>query len=168
MYNKLTENTNFDVKESIWLDYFISGIFFILFILALFMDSPADSSYNPYYYKSMYIAIVPAILFAMRGKNKSVVIRINKNGIYYYGKFVTSWENYIDGNIEQDPDRKVSSISDDNVLLISYYKDGEDGCFVRKIPLTNTQDRAEEEIAEAMKYFVALAAAKNNAVVNEA
>ena len=168
MYNKLTENTNFDVKESIWLDYFISGVFFILFILALFMDSPADSSYTPYYYKSMYIAIVPAILFAMRGKNKSVVIRINKNGIYYYGKFVTSWENYIDGNIEQDPDRKVTSISDDNVLLISYYKDGEDGCFVRKIPLTNTQDRAEEEIAEAMKFFVALAAAKNNAVVNEA
>ena len=168
MYNKLTENTNFDVKESIWLDYFISGIFFILFILALFMDSPTDSSYTPYYYKSMYIAIVPAILFAMRGKNKSVIIRINKNGIYYYGKFVTSWENYIDGNIEQDPDRKESSITDDNVLLISYYKEGEEGCFVRKIPLTNTQDRAEEEIAEAMKYFVALAAAKNNAVVNEA
>jgi len=52
--------------------------------------------------------------------------------------------------------------------LISYYKDGEDGCFVRKIPLTNTQDRAEEEIVEAMKFFVTHTAAKNNAVINEA
>jgi len=168
MYNNLTENSNFDVKENKLLDFIIAGIFFLLFMMAFFIDTPQDAGNTNYYYKSLYITIVPAVLFAIRGKNNSIVIRINKVGIYYYGKLITTWENYIDGDIQQDPDRRVTSISDDNVLMITYYKDGEDGCFVRKMPLLNTQDKAEEEIAEAMKYFVDLAAKRDNAIVNEA
>ena len=38
-------------------------------------------------------------------------------------------------------------------MMIRYYKSGEDGYFGRKIPFTDTQDKSEEEIIAAIKFY---------------
>jgi hypothetical protein len=37
--------------------------------------------------------------------------------------------------------------------MIKYYKDGEPGYYGRKIRLTDTQDKSEEEIIAAVKFY---------------
>lgn len=37
--------------------------------------------------------------------------------------------------------------------MIKYSKEGQSGYYGRKIPLTDTQDKAEEEIIAAIKFY---------------
>jgi len=37
--------------------------------------------------------------------------------------------------------------------MIKYYEDGKPGYFGRKIPFTDTQDKSEEEIIGAVKFY---------------
>ncbi len=78
---------------------------------------------------------------------------INKNGFFHYGKLITNWNNFIDVAVKEE--EKMFSIKDNFALFIKYYKDGEPGHFGRKIKLTNTQNKAEEEIIAAIKFLSA-------------
>lgn len=52
-----------------------------------------------------------------------------------------------------------AGLSDKFSLYIQYYKNDQPGCFGRKIPLTNTPDKPEEEIMAAVRFYY-----RNNAV----
>ena len=79
-----------------------------------------------------------------------MIILINKNGIYHYNKLITSWFNFVKANVTQE--EKVMAISDNFILLIEH-RNGQSKLVIDKIPLTNTQDKSEEEIIAAIKYF---------------
>ena len=93
----------------------------------------------------------PALFFLMRCLSNTVYLRINSNGIYHDGEFVTSWPNLLNAYIaEKDV---VFTIKDNFLLVLEYLKDGSEAGFRRKIPLTSTQNRSEEEIIAAIKEF---------------
>lgn len=95
-----------------------------------------------------------ASLLASR-KNR-IVMTINKYGFYYYGSLVTNWKNFVSARfIDQAPQLSKSSlgISDQFYIAIRYRKEADATCYERKIALTNTQDKAEEEIMAAIRFY---------------
>lgn len=95
-----------------------------------------------------------ASLLASR-KNR-VVMTINKEGFYYYGCLVTNWKNFVSASfIDQPPQLSKSSlgISDQFYIAVRYRKESDATCYERKIALTNTQDKAEEEIMAAIRFY---------------
>ena len=99
----------------------------------------------------LWVAIFPAIFNTAKAVMNRTVITINQKGIYHNTAFITNWNNFLNASItEENPNR---NIDDRFVLLIEYRKDGIEGYFKRKIPLTNTQNKSEEEIIEAITFF---------------
>src|ERR1043165_5321610 len=135
--DQFNADASFVVKESKKMHLFIGAFLLLISILAI--------------KSSVYIAMIPAIFAVVslrRARKNQVVMTINKNGFFYYGSLITNWNNFVSARfIDEAPSLSINSfgISDKFFLSIRYYKD--DGrCYDRKIALTNTQDKSEEEI----------------------
>ena len=108
---------------------------------------------------SLVIAIptgIFGIASIVRSGRNFVVIKIDRTGFYYYGKLVTTWKNFASAKFIDDvpvPTENSSGVSDRFFLAIRYYKDGNPNCFERKVAFTNTQDKSEEEILAAIKFY---------------
>jgi hypothetical protein len=138
-------NGDFVVKESKQMRRII-GVFF--FILSLFM-------LKDFLWLGLLVGAVGigALIVSMRNET---IMTINRDGFYYYGKLLTSWTNFLSAEfLDELPVQTSSSagLSDQFFLYMKYYKDGQPGCFALKIPLTNTQDKAEEEILAAIRFY---------------
>jgi len=82
------------------------------------------------------------------------VFNINAKGIYEYNKLVTDWNNFMNAYINQD--EITGDIKDNFILTIEYIKPGDEGYHIRRIPLTYTQTKSEEEIIDTINFFLAL------------
>ncbi|MFL5789556.1 MAG: hypothetical protein ACJ748_15965 [Flavisolibacter sp.] len=160
MENEINKYQNFKVKEWALLDFLVGGFFFILFIfsIATYKDDYTSYQYN-IYIKSVYIVLIPAIIFTLKGFNKRTIILVNNKGIYYYGQFITDWNNFNKAYLTQD--NYSGDIKDDFVLVINYYNTEEGENYERRIPLTNTQDKSEEEILDAINFYSDLQSKSN-------
>ncbi len=101
------------------------------------------------------IAIAAIASFIASTKDR-VIMTISKRGFFYYGSLLTNWKNFVSAEfIDEAPTISSSStgFSDKFSLFIKYHKDDQPGCFGRKIPLTNTQDKSEEEILAAIRFY---------------
>jgi hypothetical protein len=148
---RLTKDSQFIVGEDKVLDYIIALLFFGLFSYGL-IDAILKRFTDINYLSFIFLpALVPAIIYFARAKNKRIYIRINKTGIYQDEKLITGWSNLL--NVYVDQKEVVLSISDNFILVVEYRKDGFKQGFRRKIPLTNTQNKSEEEIMEAVRFF---------------
>lgn len=152
---ELNKDVDFLVKESAVLNVFIGAFFLLLFIITIvnFTNDPYHSDYRR---TKVFLTIVvftlpTAIIFITKGFMHKTIITINKNGIYYFGKLKTNWQNLLEAFITQD--EIPGSIKDNFVLILKFYKDGEDDCYETKIPLRNTFDKSEEEIIAAIRFF---------------
>lgn len=147
----LSNNSEFVVGEDKVLDYILASLFFGLFLYGL-IDAIRQHFTKLNYLNYLFIiALLPAILFFRKAKNRRIYIRINKTGIYQDEKLVTGWSNLLKAYITQKA--TVISIQDNFMLVVEYLKDGVEKGFRRKIPLTNTQNKSEEEVLEAVKFF---------------
>ncbi len=148
----LSSNSDFVVGEEKILNYVMA-----LFFTALFLYGTIDAAlrhfknidYQSYVFA---LALVPAIYCFKRGNSDRVYIRVNKKGIYQSGKLVTGWSNFHDAYIAQK-EVKTISIQDNFLLMIEYRNDKMKKVLRRKIPLTNTQNKSEEEVLEAVQFF---------------
>lgn len=147
----LNKDSEFVVGEDKVLDYILATLFFALFLYGLIdmiLHHFTKINYQSFIFM---IALAPAFIFFVKGKNKRIYIRVNKKGIYQDEKLVTNWSNLLNAFIDQK--EKVLSIQDNFILVLEYMKDGFQQGFRRKIPLTNTQNKSEEEVIEAVKFF---------------
>ncbi len=147
----LTKDTEFVVGEEKVLVYVMALLFFALFVYAVidaFLKEFTNLTYISYLFA---LALLPALYFFKKGKSNVIQIRINKTGIYQKEKLITGWANFLNAFITQK--EKVISIQDNFLLVIEFTKEGNDKGFRRKIPLTNTQNKSEEEVLEAVKFF---------------
>jgi hypothetical protein len=142
-------NGDFHVKESKGCNLAMGIILLVLSLLIIFAD--LSGRLTGAFIKVFYLLLIPAVLFIRRGSANQTVMTINKTGFYYGGQLLTSWDNFIDAAVTQE--EKLLAIQDNFQLFIKYYKDGSPGYFGRKIPLTNTQDKAEEEIIAAIRFY---------------
>jgi hypothetical protein len=138
-------DTDFIVRESSCMNYFIGGVSFIFALAFCFMSI----------YMGIFLLLCTIPVFA-RAAKKEIIMRINKKGFYYYGKLITSWESFIEVSFIDDvplPDARTRGLNDQFSMMVKYYKDGAQGYYGRKIPFTDTQDKSEEEIIAAIRFY---------------
>src|SRR6186713_592132 len=101
-------NSNFVVKESGGVFLVLGILFTAMFIYSVFYFVKPGEDLK---FESTYLLLVPAIYFIRKAiTKKKVIILINKNGIYYYNKLITSWFNFVKAHVTQE--EKVMAISD--------------------------------------------------------
>jgi hypothetical protein len=150
---ELTVDSEFIVGEEKVLDFILTALFFGLFVYGLVDAIMQHFNSGTYIRYVCIVALIPAILFFKKGISKRVYIRINKTGIYQDEKLVTRWANFIKAYVNQKESTRLINIQDNFQLVIEYTKEGENKGFRRKIPLTNTQNKSEEDVLAAVMFF---------------
>lgn len=147
----LTENSQFIVGEEKILNYVLGALCLALFAYGL-IDAISRNFRNIDYQSYVFaLAIIPAIYCFRRAHSKRAYIRVNKNGLYQDGKLVTNWPNLINAYIDQKDRNTFFSIKDNFLLVVEFKKDTKG--IRHKIPLTNTQNKSEEEVLQAILFF---------------
>jgi hypothetical protein len=149
----LTKESEFVVVEEKILNYILATLCFALFVYGL-VDA-ARRHFTKIDYQSFFfaLALIPAYLFFKKARSNRVYIRVNKNGIYQDEKLVTGWANLLNAHIAQKEKTGIFNIQDNFLLVLEYKKSGFQQGFRHKIPLTNTQNKSEEEVLEAVHFF---------------
>jgi hypothetical protein len=102
------------------------------------------------------VIAVFAIATLLASRRNKTVMTINKEGFFYEGNLITSWRHFVSAKfLDQTPQLSKSSlgVSDQFYLAVRYRKEGDKACYEQKIPLTNLQDKSEEEIMAAVRFF---------------
>jgi hypothetical protein len=149
----LTKESEFVVGEAKVLNYVLAVLCFALFLYGL-IDAIKRNFINIDYQSYFFtLALVPAYLFFRKARSKRVYIRVNKRGIYHHEKLVTGWSGLLKAHIDQKEKKGIFNIQDNFLLVLEYRKEDSKQGVRRKIPLTNTQNKSEEEVLEAVKFF---------------
>lgn len=138
-------DADFEVKESKQMRLIIGGFFFLLSLFML----------KDFLWIGLIVCAIGIGTLIVSRRNETVMT-INREGFFYYGRLLTNWKNFVSAEfLDELPVQASGSagLSDQFFLSIRYYKDNKPGCFALKIPLTNTQDKSEEEILAAIRFY---------------
>ena len=138
----------FIVKESKAFNY-IAGIVMIAISGAIFIMNDLDLYVLIF---GLGLFLIPGIFFLVRGRSNAIVMRMNKNGFYYNGKLINDWQHFYEATVKDLS--KSGRFRDNFVLEFKHYSADYAKLYIDKFPLTNSQDKAEEEIIAAIKFFV--------------
>jgi hypothetical protein len=144
---------NFYVKDSKGCNMTMGFLFLVAFLLTVYIDRFNTNDLS--IYQLFYLSIIPGVYLIKRGMINKIIITINKSGFYYFDKLITDWNNFIDAFVAQDEEnRRIPyDVTDRFILVIRYGKIGHTGYFGRKIVMTATMDKSEEEIMAAIKFY---------------
>lgn len=162
MAGKLHPDSEFVVKEEIVLVYILTGLFILIFIYGILDLTVITGLKDNASAFSFLLAIVPALYFFRKGYRNPVSMRINRKGIYEGNRLITGWESLVKATITQKTDGKWRSLQDNFQLVVDFSVGGGVKPIRHIIPLTNTQNKSEEEVMSAIRYFIGLHAAKTN------
>ncbi len=149
----LTKDSQFTVGEEKWLNYILGILCLALFIYGV-VDAAKRNFKNIDYQSYVFaLAIVPVIYFFKKANSKRVFIRVNKIGIYQDEKLVTKWSNLLKAYVAQKEKKGIFNIQDNFELVLEFKaENGRDG-IRKKIPLTNTQNKSDEDVLTAVQFF---------------
>jgi len=121
-------------------------------LLCVFLASMSFGDYGLYsYLMSIFLFLIPGVIFLAKAQRPSLIIKINKSGFFYAGRFITGWDLFYDATVH---DKMITGSYKDNfVLAFRYYAPDYSLIYTLSVPLTNTQDKSEEEIIEAINFF---------------
>lgn len=149
----LTPDGQFIVGEYKLMHYFMALFFLALFGYGLY-DAIArnfrDIDYQSYVFA---LAIIPAVMILIKVRKGTIYIRINERGIYQHERLVTTWANLRNAALTQRDKKYMFEPGDNFVLVLDYQPAGTAKPIRRSIPLTNTQNKSEEEVLAAVKWF---------------
>lgn len=140
---------DFLVKESKGINFVVGGAMLGVFFIC--MLSAEMDWYT--YILAAGVFLIPGALAIARGRKNEIIIKINKTGFYYGGELVTDWNLFYDAQVTDD--LKIASIKDNFILKLRHYSADRNSIYTRDIPLANKQDKAEEEIIEAIRFYYA-------------
>lgn len=150
---ELNNKGEFVVKESIGVNLVLGLVFLAMFITGFFADK---STYDLPFWKRLnvsHITLVPALIFFIKAYRHQTKILVSQQGIFFQGRLVTNWADFIEASIVQD--EVTMSIQDNFRLLVKHYKNEGTRIYSTKIPLGNTQNQPEEAVLAAVEYFYA-------------
>ncbi len=149
----LSKESEFLVGEERVLNYVLASLCLALFLYGL-VDAIRRRFIHIDYQSFVFaLALAPAFLFFRKARSSRIYIRVNKTGIYHDEQLVTRWSNLIKAYIAQKEKKNFFNIQDNFILVVEYRKEGLPQGARRNIPLTNTQNKSEEEVLEAVKFF---------------
>jgi hypothetical protein len=138
---------DFLVKDSKTTNYIIGVALLAVFVVSM--------SYGDYgwsnYLTAICLFLIPGAVALAKGQRNTIIIRINKTGFFYAGKLITGWKLFYDATLQDKP--ATASNNDNFMLDFRYYSSDHSLIYTLNIPLTNTQDKSEEEIIEAINFF---------------
>ncbi len=139
-------------------EYKLMHYFMVLFFLALFSYGVYDAwsrNFRDIDYQSYVfaLAIIPAVMVLIKVRKGTIYIRINGKGIYQHERFLTTWANLRNVALTQREKKYMFEPGDNFVLLLDYQPPGAAKPVRRSLPLTNTQNKSEEEVLAAVKWF---------------
>jgi len=145
---------DFIVKEEKGTNYVLAGLFALLFLYGV--GNAAYYNFRQIDYQNIVLAfaIIPVILFIRKGNNPKAHIRVNRKGIYEQEILVTDWAHFIKAFILEKQEKRIYQINDIFYLVIEYQSPKKGIGKRRKIRLTNTQNKSEEEIIVAIRQFL--------------
>ncbi len=149
----LTKDSEFVVGEEKILNYILASLCLALFLYGLIDAAKRHFTNIDYQSFVLALALAPAILFVRKARSSRVYIRVNKTGIYQDEQLVTGWANLLKAYIDQKEKKGLFNIKDNFLLVVEYRKNDNKEGTRRKIPLTNTQNKSEEEVLEAVMFF---------------
>ena len=149
----LSKESEFVVGEEKILNYILAFLCFALFLYGV-IDAVRRHFINIDYQSFIFaLALIPAFLFFRKARSNRVYIRVNKKGIYYHEKLVTGWPGLLKVSLAQKDKHYLINLQDNFLLVVEYRKEGSKEGLRRKIPLTNTQNKSEEDVLEAVNFF---------------
>ena len=149
----LTSDGQFIVGEYKLMHYFMALFFLALFGVGLY-DAISRNFRNIDYQSYVFaLAIIPAVLILVKVRKGTIYIRINSKGIYENERLVTQWSGLLNVTLTQEEKKGIYDLGDKFILLLQYSKPGEAKPVLRKIRLTNTQNKSEEEVLAAVRWF---------------
>lgn len=143
--DRFDAGTDFIVKESKKM-HLVIGILLLVFSGIFFQGSVLFGA----------AAAVAGVFSLLKSRKDQTIMKVNSTGFFYYGDLITNWRNFVSVDFVDEPPAISSSstgLSDKFFLALKYYKDGRPECFARKFSLTNTQDKSEEEIIAAIRFY---------------
>jgi hypothetical protein len=138
---------DFLVKESKTINYVAGAIMVAVFIASLFIG---DFGWYNYLF-GLGLFLVPGAFYLARGNRNTTIIRINKTGFYYSGRLLADWHHFYGAAVRDKTE--VGRYRDNFVLEFRYYSPDYTKVYTESFPLTNTQDKAEEEIIAAINFY---------------
>jgi hypothetical protein len=149
----LDKDTAFVVGEDKILNYILAFLFFAIFMYG-FIDAVRrrfiNIDYQSYF---LTLALLPAYLFFKKGSSRKAHIRVNKTGLYHHEQLITNWPHFINAYITQKEKKGFFELQDHFLLVVEYKKEEDKKGFRKNIPLTNTQNKSEEQVLEAVLFF---------------
>ncbi|ANE51935.1 hypothetical protein [Flavisolibacter tropicus] len=144
---ELTAEGEFVVRESKITNFIFGGAMLAVFFVSLFFGDYGWGNYL----MGACIFLIPGAIAIAKGRRNTTIIRINKTGVYYAGRLVTDWNRFYDAVVRDK--MQAGSYNDNFVLDLRYYAFDYSLLCTESIPLTNTQDKGEEEIIEAISFY---------------
>lgn len=138
----------FIVKESRAINAFMGIIFFVVFMVTI-CSGDKKTTFD-IAWKILFL-LFPSIFFLNKASSESELLKINKDGIYSNGDFVTNWNNFIEAEVKQQLLRR--NVSETTKLIIRYYKNAYDYPFRLTIILSATSNQSEEAVIAAIKHY---------------
>ena len=149
----LTPDGQFLVGEYKLMHYFMALFFLALFSYGVYDAWSRDFKNIDYQSYVFALGIIPVVMILLKLRKGTIYIRINNKGIYKNERLVTPWSGLLNVTLTQEEKKGIYDLGDKFVLLLQYSKPGETKPSLRKIPLTNTQNKSEEEVLAAVKWF---------------
>lgn len=144
---ELNTEKEFLVKESKGIKF----VFGMACLVVVFISLSVGEFRNSSFIILLLSFLLPGIYFLSRLNKSKTFIKLNSKGFYYYDKLITDWDNFRQASVTQDA--RPGAINDRFVLVLDYQVPGKAGIFRRQIPLENIQDKSEEEIIAAIRFF---------------
>ena len=143
----LEEDGEFVVKESRSINFIAGGVLILIFTISVLV---ADLDLVNFMFV-LCIFLIPGAIAIARGRRNITLMVINKSGFYYAGRLVTDWKLFYDAVVFEKP--RGRRIKDSFVLDLRYYSNDYSLIYTKRIPLTNFQDKGDEEILEAIQFY---------------
>ena len=147
------KNGNFVVRESKFINYIV-GFTFLALLSGVLVTRGFEVGQDTSDFYFIYVGFsVGAILFFIKGTRKRTSIIINPAGIYYQGRLITNWENFLTAFIRQESYNVSDGVNDRFKIVVEYSDTIKGGNFLYPIPTSGTQDKSEYQIISAISYF---------------
>lgn len=147
---KLDSDGSFTVGESKLINYLFGSLFLIMLLVVL-----SSTDLETYWMIDLSLLFFLFLFFAS-GLKKRKKITINATGIHHNKTYITNWPNFRHAYIRQLPNQVTASsagLMDHYIIAVVYFNQSQDMDYLYPIRLSDSQDKSEYEIIDAIMYF---------------
>ncbi len=152
----LDKDQQFTVQDSVLINLISVFIFLAIFIGVLVTrDFERNETISSFYLVYLFLFIGVVVSF-VKIKRRKVFITINSNGIYFQGKLITNWKNFVNAYITQeayDVSNYSAGLSDKFKIVIVFFEPTARVNYEFKMPVPGTSNKSEYEIISAISHF---------------